>query len=101
MAQVTEADVRDFVEGNEDNIAWMYGDGDVHVTVGIGHLVENLGEAKEINLVNKHTGAPATPDEIAHDFEAAEGGTSDHHLDYEDDAVLRLAAGEDGRCNAA
>ena len=38
---------------------------------------------------------------IAHDFEAAEGGTSDHHLYYEDDAVLRLAAGEDGRRNAA
>jgi hypothetical protein len=99
VPQVTEADVRDFVEGNEDNIAWMYGD--VHVTVGIDHLVENLGEAKEINLVNKHTGAPATPDENAHDFEAAEDGTRDHHLDYEDDAVLRLAAGEDGCRNAA
>jgi len=37
----------------------------------------------------------------AHDFEAAEGGTRDHHLDYEDDAVLRLAAGEDGCRNAA
>ena len=79
------------------NIAWMYGDGRGFVTVGIGHLAENLGEAQEI----KHTGAPATPDEIAHDFEAAEGGTSDYHLDYGDDAVLRLAAGEDGRRNAA
>jgi hypothetical protein len=94
---VTEADVRDFVE---DNIAWMYGDGRGFVTVGIGHLAENLGEAQEINLENKHTGAPATPDEIAHDFEAAEGGTSDYHLDYGDDAVLRLAAGEEGRRNA-
>jgi hypothetical protein len=37
----------------------------------------------------------------AHDFEAAEDGTSEHHLDYEHDAVLRLAAGEDGRRNAA
>lgn len=31
---------------------------------------ENLGEAREINLVNKHTGAPATPDEIGHDLDA-------------------------------
>jgi hypothetical protein len=101
VPHVTETDVRDFVEGNEDNIAWMYGDGAANVTIGIGHLVENLGEAREIDLVNKHTGAPATPDEITHDFDAAHGGASDYHIDYEEGAILRLAAGEDDRLFSA
>ena len=90
-------DARTFVTGNEGNKPWMYGDGGGNVTIGFGHLVENLGEALEINFVNKHTSAPATDLEIAHDFEAAEAGTSAYAPDYEEDALLHLATGEDSR----
>ena len=41
--------------------------------------------------------APATDLEIAHDFEAAEAGTSAYAPDYEEDALLHLATGEDSR----
>ena len=94
-------DARTFVIGNEGNKPWMYGDGDRNVTIGFGHLVENLGEAQELNLVHKTTNAPATAVEIEHDFEAAESGTSDIADGYEEDAVLRLAAGEDSRLFSA
>ena len=67
----------------------------------IGRLVENLGEALEINFVNKHTGAPATDLEITHDFEAAKAGTTNDAEDYEDDAILHLATGEDNRLFSA
>jgi GH24 family phage-related lysozyme (muramidase) len=76
-------DVRDFVTGNEGNRSWMYGDGRGFVTIGFGHLVENLGEAQGLNLANKDTGGAATADEVEHDFGAAQTGTSNIADDYE------------------
>ena len=64
-------------------------------------MVENLGEALEINFVNKHTSAPATAAEIAHDFEAAETGTSAFAPDDEEGAILHLATGEEDDLFAA
>jgi hypothetical protein len=88
-------DVRDFVTGNEGNRSWMYGDGRGFVTIGFGHLVENLGEAQGLNLANKDTGGAATADEVEHDFGAAQTGTSNIADDYEAGAILRLAPGVD------
>ena len=97
VRKITNSDVRSFVENNEGTVPHLYGDRRGNVTVGIGHLVPSLGAAQAIAFVNKHTGLPGTPDEIAKDFEFARTLGSDLASDYEDPTILRLAPGEVGR----
>jgi len=94
VRKITNSDVRSFVENNEGTVPHLYGDRRGNVTVGIGHLVPNLGAAQAIAFVNKFTGLPGTPDEIAQDFEFARTLGSDLASDYEDPTILRLAPGE-------
>ena len=97
VRRITSSDVRPFVEQNEGNVPHLYGDSRGNVTVGIGHLVPDLGAAQAIALINKFTGVPATPDEVARDFEIARTLGSELASDYEDPTILRLGPGEADR----
>jgi GH24 family phage-related lysozyme (muramidase) len=57
----------------------LHWEGDAHhlyrdhhglVTVGVGNLVQSAVDAIRLPFVDKKTGAPATPEQIAHAFEA-------------------------------
>lgn len=57
-------------ESFEGNVPWMYLDTKGNVTVGIGHLLGNAGEAKQLFFVRSGTGIRATAAEIDRAFNA-------------------------------
>ena len=57
-------------ESFEGNVPWMYLDTEGNVTVGIGHMLRNAGEAKQLFFVRSGTGIRATAAEIDRAFNA-------------------------------
>jgi GH24 family phage-related lysozyme (muramidase) len=55
-------------QGIEEYVPHMYLDTDGNVTVGIGHLVEDVDEAKALSFIKRDTNVGATATEIEQDF---------------------------------
>ncbi|MCU7918872.1 MAG: hypothetical protein KZQ99_06640 [Candidatus Thiodiazotropha sp. (ex Dulcina madagascariensis)] len=53
----------------EGNIPHMYLDSNGYVTVGVGHLITNLSEAKKLLFVDVKTGKKASSSEIKTDYD--------------------------------
>ena len=56
----------------EGNVPWTYQDSDGNVTVGIGHLLKDAAEAKQLFFVRRGTGIRASAAEIDRAFVAVE-----------------------------
>ena len=78
----------------EGNIPHMYLDTTGLVTVGIGHMIPNLHWAQQIPFVGRATGAPATADQIAADFQAVAAAPKGQAMTvYQRITVLNLQDG--------
>ena len=64
------ADIVKDLERFEGNVPHMYVDTKGYVTVGVGKMLPSAAEAQKLPFVVRSTKAPATPAQIASDFEA-------------------------------
>lgn len=73
----------------------MYLDSRGHVTVGIGHLVKTARDAQKLPFIDRATGRPATPAQIADAFAAVKGANVGGDADrYASLTGLRLPRSE-------
>lgn len=85
------------VESFEGNVPWMYLDTKGNVTVGVGHLLRNAGEAKQLFFVRSGTGIRATAAEIDRAFNAvarARFGSNVDAQSFRNLTQIELTSGE-------
>jgi GH24 family phage-related lysozyme (muramidase) len=84
----------------EGDVHHLYLDNNGLVTVGVGNLVQSAADAIRLPFVDKTTGAPATPAQISHAFEAikhqpvgfaARAYAASTNIRLSDDSVRTLA----------
>jgi len=61
---------RDLIKKGEGSISHMYLDTRGYVTVGVGNMMATVEAAQALTFVRRDSGTPATPDEIAADYDA-------------------------------
>lgn len=64
------AEFRQVLVEHEGRIPHMYLDTVGKVTVGVGNMLPSVTEAQKLKFINRTSGNPATPEEIAADFQA-------------------------------
>ena len=63
-------DLKASLKNHEGCVSYLYRDSRGNVTVGIGHLLSNCGQAEKLTFIIRATGGPAVAADIIKDFNA-------------------------------